>query len=368
MLYQIIINFSLVFTTTVLLFWPFIHYFDYNEPTKEFTKYKPYLIGIAFGIVGILLAFLSFQYLNGFMINIRLIPLLFCGLLGGPISVLIAGVIMIIGRILLFNISEITFLMSINFFVLVVLIAWFSYYIPIKYETISRYFYLSTAEIALVLLFCYNFEFDGVKLVLLHLAFSLITFYTIYWILEQMQFMNNNVKKAYAMKQVDYLTQLPNNYALEEHLNQLIMYSNNFSLLHIDLDLFKDYNYEYSYQVGDQILEEIAGIFQDYARKHDAFIGRVGGDEFIYITKSTPPAIAIYEADNLRKLVEQHTFLEKSGLNLKLTISIGISSLPDNGPSLELLYQQANRALRSITSANSNDICHANQIKKEAVH
>lgn len=368
MFYQIIINFSLLFTTTVLLFWPFINYFDYNEPMKEFPKYKPYLIGLAFGIVGILLAYLSVEYLNGIMINTRIIPLLFCGLLGGPVSVLIAGVIMIIGRILLLNISEISIIMNINFFALVVLVAWFSYYIPIKYETISRYFYLTMAEIVLVLLFYYNFEFDGVKLVLLHVALSLITFYTIYRVLEHMQFINHNVKKAYALQQVDYLTQLPNNYALEEHLNQLITYSNHLSILHIDIDLFKDYNYKYSYQVGDQILEEIAGIFQNYARKHDAFVGRVGGDEFIYITKNTPPAIAIYEADNLRKLVEQHTFLEKSGLNLKLTISVGISSLPDNGPSLELLYQNANRALRSITTTNSNDICHANQIEKEAVH
>lgn len=54
-----------------------------------------------------------------------------------------------------------------------------------------------------------------------------------------------------------------------------------FSLIVIDIDNFKSINDMYGHLFGDYILKEVSNIF----RKHfsDAYIGRVGGDEFLII-------------------------------------------------------------------------------------
>ena len=114
-------------------------------------------------------------------------------------------------------------------------------------------------------------------------AFNVITFSAIYWILAQSQVTSQQARQAMALKQVDYLTQLPNNYAIEAELNNALIEYASFSFLHIDIDQFKQYNNKYGYLVGDHILEELAHLIKDYSKGKDAFIGRISGEEFCYV-------------------------------------------------------------------------------------
>ena len=95
MIIQILSYFSILLTFTLLIYWPFINHFKQNE---FIHRTKPYVTGIKFGVAGLILTIAAVQLVHGLMINSRIILLLFSGLLGGPISLLISGIIMGVGK------------------------------------------------------------------------------------------------------------------------------------------------------------------------------------------------------------------------------------------------------------------------------
>lgn len=366
MFYQIIINFSIIFTFTILIYWPFIHYFNYNERWHKYLYLKPFIIGLAFGIVGALMPYFTLSFYNGLILSARIVPLLFCGLLGGPIALMIAATIMTTVRFLFFETTTISIIMSVNFLALSLILFFISRTYPINFRNIKTYFHFSIIEIALVLLFLYNFSLNAIQANITLIIFSYTAFLATLIVLKQSLYASNRVKETHALSYVDYLTQLPNNYAINDHLKNLSLENRSFSYLHIDIDQFKQYNFQHSYHVGDQILAELAKVLKEYAKSNGSFVGRIGGEEFCCIIEDCPPALALYEADKIRQQIEAHSFLLQQ--NLHVTVSIGISTFPENGPLLDNIYKNANRALHSIAEGKSNKICHYNQYLKESAH
>lgn len=56
----------------------------------------------------------------------------------------------------------------------------------------------------------------------------------------------------------------------------------------LDLDGFKLFNDEYGHQAGDDLLVELAAVWQDHARRIDT-LARTGGDEFMLVLPSCDP-------------------------------------------------------------------------------
>ncbi len=86
--------------------------------------------------------------------------------------------------------------------------------------------------------------------------------------------------------QTDYLTGLPNRYALEQYLQAAVeqyqgqVQCTPFALLFIDLNDFKLINDRFGHDAGDQALIEISQRLRNHIRKND-FVARYAGDEFI---------------------------------------------------------------------------------------
>ncbi len=84
----------------------------------------------------------------------------------------------------------------------------------------------------------------------------------------------------------DYLTGLPNRYALEQYLQAAVEQHQEqdkgtpFALLFIDLNDFKLINDRFGHDAGDQALVEISLRLRNNIRKND-FVARYAGDEFI---------------------------------------------------------------------------------------
>lgn len=80
----------------------------------------------------------------------------------------------------------------------------------------------------------------------------------------------------------DSLTGLPNRYAVQETVEELVTSrpGRHTALLYLDLDRFKPINDEFGHQVGDQVLVKTAEALQTVVRRDDT-IGRIGGDEFV---------------------------------------------------------------------------------------
>jgi diguanylate cyclase (GGDEF)-like protein len=136
--------------------------------------------------------------------------------------------------------------------------------------------------------------------------------------------------KVEYMAITDALTGLYNRRRFHETLSKEFerskRYSSPFSLIIMDLDHFKRINDNYGHQTGDSVLQEMAKIIRKNIRDIDT-AARFGGEEFILLAPNTTPQDAITASERIRTNTENNSF---AGLNNEnLTVSIGISGLPD---------------------------------------
>jgi diguanylate cyclase (GGDEF)-like protein len=107
------------------------------------------------------------------------------------------------------------------------------------------------------------------------------------------------LRRAKEMRAQSPLTGLPGNVRIEEEIDGLVERGEDFALLYADLDHFKAYNDHYGFMRGDQAIQTTAALIEEVARAvtgGDAFIGHVGGDDFVLIVppdKATDVAEAI---------------------------------------------------------------------------
>ncbi len=118
-----------------------------------------------------------------------------------------------------------------------------------------------------------------------------------------------------------------------------------FSLLFIDLDHFKHYNDTFGHPAGDALLEGLAGLITKNCRV-TTVVARYGGEEFIVLAPETPKDGARILADRLSKSVEEHPFHGRESQPAgRVTLSIGVSSFPEDGQDKETLISNADKAM-----------------------
>ena len=156
----------------------------------------------------------------------------------------------------------------------------------------------------------------------------------------------------------DDLTGLHNrryfNERLIDEVDRAKRYGGTISLLMGDIDHFKKVNDTYGHTVGDEVLAWIGGIFLSKLRKTD-LVTRYGGEEFAIILLNTDNAKAVEIAENLRRTVEGSFLPGKE--TVKVTISIGVSTLGQNASSFNSLINQADKALYRAKSLGRNKVC-----------
>lgn len=108
-------------------------------------------------------------------------------------------------------------------------------------------------------------------------------------------------------------------------------YKTPFSVVMLDIDFFKKVNDSYGHQTGDGVLMEVAGIVLHSVREIDTAC-RFGGEEFVIIMPNTDKVQAMNSAERIRESVCSHKF---PGLEKNITVSLGISGLPDSSISTQ---------------------------------
>jgi diguanylate cyclase (GGDEF)-like protein len=120
-------------------------------------------------------------------------------------------------------------------------------------------------------------------------------------------------------------------------------YERGFSLLAIDLDLFKQVNDTFGHDAGDRVLQQFADMLRRECRQSD-IVGRLGGEEFALLVPETPLASAQTLArrigDGCRSLV-----VPAGGTDVRFTCSIGISELRTGDADIEAVLRRADAAL-----------------------
>ncbi|WP_299817757.1 diguanylate cyclase [uncultured Roseibium sp.] len=125
------------------------------------------------------------------------------------------------------------------------------------------------------------------------------------------------------------------------------------SLLVIDIDHFKLVNDRYGHQAGDEVLKLVARLLAENLRTDD-HLYRVGGEEFVLLCERLPVDGAASLADRLRRMIERFS---KVYLPEKVTVSIGVSSAPEDGRTLEALFKRADLRLYAAKEGGRNRVC-----------
>ena len=81
-------------------------------------------------------------------------------------------------------------------------------------------------------------------------------------------------------------TRLPGTTEIEANITQRLESGELFATCYADLDHFKEYNDRYSYYDGDRVIRILARILHDVVKgtcRDTAFVGHIGGDDFIFM-------------------------------------------------------------------------------------
>ena len=142
--------------------------------------------------------------------------------------------------------------------------------------------------------------------------------------------------------------------SFDSELKRAGRYEDNVSLLITDIDHFKKFNDTYGHQIGDMVLRETAGCMKELRREQD-LVARYGGEEFAVILPSTSKHDALQVAEKLRKAVADRTYHSEKG-DLKVTISIGLSTFPEDAREKGLLIKAADAALYVAKETGRNRV------------
>lgn len=135
---------------------------------------------------------------------------------------------------------------------------------------------------------------------------------------------------------------------LSLEITRLRRYSAPVSLLMIDIDYFKKYNDTHGHVAGDEILHNIAQAMVKSVRNLDT-VCRYGGEEFVIILAQTNKEQALVVCQRLMRLIRTR---------LPVTISVGLTSAPEDTNSKEKLLEAADAALYQSKGFGRNRVCY----------
>ncbi len=153
----------------------------------------------------------------------------------------------------------------------------------------------------------------------------------------------------------DALTGLANRRAFDYELNRRsVDWSHrqvNYSLLLVDVDLFKKFNDTYGHRAGDAILRGVAQQLKMSVRDTD-LVARYGGEELAIILPDATPDKLMEAGERIRHAVEIFRFTFE-GLTLRLTVSVGAARVLSDESATSLI-ERADVALYASKQAGRN--------------
>ena len=144
---------------------------------------------------------------------------------------------------------------------------------------------------------------------------------------------------------------------LKEEQRRARRYDQPLSLIMVDIDWFKTCNDTYGHQAGNLVLKGISRVIKNIVRDTDV-VCRYGGEEFIIILPQTVPADAHEIGERIRHEVERTDFSDEGLLpSIRVTVSIGVSTYPDNGGTAENIVELVDKALYRAKGSGKNVVC-----------
>jgi diguanylate cyclase (GGDEF)-like protein len=167
-------------------------------------------------------------------------------------------------------------------------------------------------------------------------------------------------EEIYRLTIVDGLTQVHNRRYFDDFLEREVARCGRsgaaLSLILLDLDRFKEINDGFGHLFGDRLLREVAGLVQAHVRR-EQLLARLGGDEFALVLPDTGSEGAVAVAERVRERIAAYSFLKASdGLDIHLTASVGVATLPDVAASADELIKAADTAMYRVKEKGKDGV------------
>lgn len=168
------------------------------------------------------------------------------------------------------------------------------------------------------------------------------------------------IKRTEELSIIDELTESYNyRYFIQkfqEEKKRAVRYNLPLSIIMIDIDWFKKLNDGYGHEAGNLVLKDLARVIKRCIRDVDIF-ARYGGEEFVVILPQTNQSEALHIGERIREQVEKQIIDTGATGKVKVTVSVGVSSFPENGHSEEELVSVADQALYKAKGSGKNLVC-----------
>ena len=163
----------------------------------------------------------------------------------------------------------------------------------------------------------------------------------------------------YKLATIDGLTELYNHRYFQDTLRKQIdiarRYNQSFSLIIVDIDFFKKFNDTYGHQAGDAVLRQVAQTLKKNSRTTD-YVCRYGGEEMSIILPNTDAEEALNNANRICKAVAEKPFHLTPVDTANVTISLGVATFPDNAQTPQDLIEWADKGLYYAKEHGRNQV------------
>jgi diguanylate cyclase (GGDEF)-like protein len=130
------------------------------------------------------------------------------------------------------------------------------------------------------------------------------------------------------------------------------------AVLMLDLDYFKMINDRFGHSTGDEALRHFTELAKGVLRDRDHF-ARLGGEEFAALLPGTPLDAALAVAERIRASTADAGFKDENGVDVPLSVSIGVTELPADDPRPLAVLNRADKALYLTKKSGRNRVAKA---------
>ena len=166
----------------------------------------------------------------------------------------------------------------------------------------------------------------------------------------------------------DMLTGLFNRRKFEEHLEEILQNvipeNRLHSLCYLDLDQFKVVNDTCGHIAGDELLQQLPGLFNSVLRTGDV-IARLGGDEFGILLENCGITKASSIAETLRQTIKDFRFIWRDK-SFEIGVSIGVVAITPDNCDKATIMSSADLACYAAKDGGRNRV-HIYEVSDEAV-